>query len=156
VASSAHFSDTELACPCCGVNGVTQRGVDLLEDVRSIAGLQLGMDSVRLTIKSGFRCEEHNIKIGGAKNSQHMAGTAADAVLQVKQGKAGKWVNVPVSTFEQIARRSKLLGGIGRDDERGFVHIDARPKAQATPAQWCYKGGKEVAYYPAVPAVQST
>lgn len=43
----------------------------LLEDVRDVVGTP-----VRVT--SGYRCPDLNLAIGGAKNSQHLTGCAAD------------------------------------------------------------------------------
>lgn len=148
-ASSKHFTDAELTCPCCGVNGVQQIGVDLAEDIRSKAEDHYGMGRVKLVVDSAFRCEAHNKEVGGAKHSQHLLGTALDLrmLVAMDSGKGVKWQPISPAIFEGIARRSPLLGGIGRDDERGFVHVDGRPKTTATPAQWCYKGGKEVAYF---------
>jgi uncharacterized protein YcbK (DUF882 family) len=148
--TSAHFTDSELACPCCGENGMQQSALDLLEDIRSKAEDHFGMGRVRVIPTSAYRCEAHNKAVGGAAHSQHVKGLAADWTMQVGQDRGkGKteWVTVPVSVTEQIARRSKLLGGIGRDDERKFIHTDSRPKMNALPAQWAYKDGKEVPYY---------
>tara|TARA_R110000868_G_scaffold187432_4_gene429962 strand:+ start:2738 stop:3151 length:414 start_codon:yes stop_codon:yes gene_type:complete len=128
-----------------------QSALDLVEDVRSKAEDHFGQGRVRLSVDSAYRCPEHNAAVGGAKQSQHMLGLALDLHIEIAQDSGGKgkrkWVPVPVGVFEQIARRSKLLGGIGRDDGRQFVHIDSRPRTTAMPAQWAYKGSKEVAYY---------
>lgn len=150
--TSVHFKDSELQCHCgCGVNGMQQSALDLAEDVRSKAEDHFGQGRVKIDVISPYRCPEHNAAVGGAKHSQHVLGLALDLRLEIAQDYGGKgkrkWVPVPVGVFEQIARRSKLLGGIGRDDQRGFVHIDARPRTTAVPAQWAYKDGKEVAYY---------
>lgn len=48
-----------------------RRLCSLLEDVRDVIG-----SPIRIT--SGYRCEELNGLVGGAKNSQHMIGCAAD------------------------------------------------------------------------------
>jgi hypothetical protein len=49
---------------------------DVLEPLRA---LLYSKDAVhRLYINSGFRCKKLNTKIGGAKNSQHINGMAAD------------------------------------------------------------------------------
>ena len=34
-----------------------------------------------LRINSGYRCPEHNARVGGAKSSQHVAGSAADFIV---------------------------------------------------------------------------
>ena len=151
--TSAHFADEELCCPHCLINGMQQSALDLAEDVRAKAEDNYGQGRVRLTVNSAYRCPEHNVAVGGAKHSQHVLGLALDLKMEIAQDFGGKgkrkWVPVPVGVFEGIARRSKLLGGIGRDDERQFVHIDARPRTTAIPAQWAYKSGKEVPYYAA-------
>lgn len=156
-ATGPHFTDAELQCPHCKVNGMKQEAVDLFEDVRAKAEEYFGGGRVRMLPDSAYRCEEHNAAVGGAPRSQHMQGLALDFRMQVGQDRGkGKieWVPVQPKTVEEIARKSQKLGGIGRDDERGFVHIDARPRTTALPACWCYSGGKEVAYYKA--GVQST
>lgn len=151
-ATSAHFSAKELSCPCCSVNGMQQSALDLFEDIRAKAESVYGMGRVRMIPTSGFRCEAHNAdpKVGGSPNSQHPKGTAADLVLQISQDRGkGKqeWVTVHPGEWEPIARKAQALGGIGRDDERLFIHCDCRQKMSNVPAQWCYSGGKEVAYY---------
>jgi uncharacterized protein YcbK (DUF882 family) len=151
-ATGPHFSESELACPCCGVNGVKPEGIALFEDVRRLAEDHFGMGRVSMNVSSGYRCEAHNAKVGGESKSQHMAGLAIDFQMQIGQDRGkGKteWVSVQPSIVEQIARRSKLLGGIGRAST--FLHIDARPRATAMPAQWAYDAsGKACAYFKAV------
>ena len=68
-----------------------------------------------VTITSAYRTSAYNKKIGGAANSQHVKGTAADIVIQ------------GVAPIE-VARYCEYLlpnsGGIGLYS--GFVHIDVR------------------------------
>ena len=129
MAHSAHFSDAELACPCCGVNGCTQELVDSLEALRLLNG-----GPVNLT--SAYRCPSHNAAIHGAKDSAHMKGEAADFHIRGKS----------VAEMEALARRVYTFRGIGRNDHLGFVHADTRKK----PAQWCYgPNGQQCTYYKA-------
>jgi hypothetical protein len=51
-----------------------QKTADLLELVRTALG------DVDIFVTSGYRCEELNEEVGGAANSQHMTGQAADFV----------------------------------------------------------------------------
>lgn len=155
---SEHFKDAELACPCCGVNGVKPAVLDAAEAIRAKAEARYGLGRVRMGVQSGYRCENHNKAIGGATNSQHMQGTALDLNLQIAKDSGGEgklaWVTVRSADWEDLARQAPLLGGIGRDDERHFIHIDTRDKT----AQWCYesyahphnstKFYRECAYYP--------
>lgn len=43
-----------------------------------------------ITVNSGYRCPELNKAMGGAKNSQHMTGEAADITVGSKEG--NKWL----------------------------------------------------------------
>lgn len=141
--TSEHFTDAELRCPCCGVNSIQPDALDLAESIRATASAKLG--TIRLIVTSGYRCESHNAAIGGAPRSQHVQGLALDLRLELQHD--GVWTPVQPSEWEPIARLAPKLGGIGRDDERGFIHVDARPRFTSLPAQWCYHAGREVAYY---------
>ena len=78
-----------------------------LEAVRT----KLGNNPIK--INSGFRYYTYNKKIGGAKNSQHIYGNAADIVVR----------NVSPSKVYKVARESSF-GGIGLYNS--FVHVDTR------------------------------
>ena len=94
----------------------------------------------------GYRDEAHNRKQGGAKNSQHLHGYAAD-ILAPGQSAVDLWTVV-----WQLYRGGKLpkLSGIGlyvyeddpvtgRDESvRNFVHIDVGGKTRASgkPRRW--------------------
>ena len=103
---SAHFSRAEFACPCCHIAKVDSALVQLLERIRA-AHYPGG-----LRIVSGYRCPRHNAAVGGASESQHMRGTAAD--IPPRMGIA----------------EGKRLGahGIGSQDATGLVvHVDVGP-----------------------------
>ena len=106
---SAHFSKKEFACKCgCGFDQVKPELITKLEKLRELCG------NKPLTINSGCRCAKHNKAQNGAKNSQHLYGTAAD----VKQ--------VPGLTIEQMAKLAEQAGfdGIGKYVNR--IHVDVR------------------------------
>ena len=66
-------------------------------------------------ITSGYRTESHNKKVGGARDSKHVKGIAADIVVK------------GVSPSKVAAYAERLMpetGGIG--EYRTFVHIDVR------------------------------
>jgi uncharacterized protein YcbK (DUF882 family) len=72
--------------------------------------LQVLRDAVNkpITITSGYRSPEHNTKVKGAKNSQHIKGTAADIKVQ---GMTPKEVALVI---EGLIEQGKIKeGGIG-------------------------------------------
>ena len=70
-----HFDRAEFACKCgCGYNDISVLLVEKLERARAACG-------VKFVITSGCRCEKHNEKVGGVKNSSHIKGYAADIAL---------------------------------------------------------------------------
>ncbi len=72
-----------------------------------------------ITINSGYRSPEHNKSIGGAKNSQHVKGNAADIV--VKGLKPDEVYNI----LEDLISQGLInIDGIGRYDT--FTHVDIR------------------------------
>jgi uncharacterized protein YcbK (DUF882 family) len=83
--------------------------------------LQVLRDDLKrpITITSGYRSPEHNARVGGVKNSQHVLGTACD-------------IRVAGMTTRQLADRIELLiskgdmlqGAIGIYPN--FVHYDIR------------------------------
>lgn len=96
--------------------------VDLLQKIRDHFG-------VAVTINSGYRTSAYNKKVGGATNSQHVKGTAADIVV--------KGVD-PLT----VARYSEYLmpdsGGIGV--YQTFTHVDVRTRR----SRWDNRSGSEV------------
>ena len=69
---SKHFKRSEFACSCgCGFDTVDKETLEVLEDVRNHFAKPV-------VITSGCRCVEHNARVGGAPNSKHVEGRAAD------------------------------------------------------------------------------
>jgi uncharacterized protein YcbK (DUF882 family) len=74
-----------------------------------------------ITITSGFRSKEHNLKIGGALDSFHVRGMAAD--IQVE----GMTPQQVADAIELLISQGKMLeGGIGI--YRSWIHYDHRGK----------------------------
>lgn len=109
---SQHFVASEFACPHCGVAVVRQSLVELLERVRLSAGGPLH-------VVSGYRCPVHNHEVGGATDSQHMYGAAADLVGGV--------------VTKQQAERAMAVG-IGTKGAFA-VHVDVRDGGRV---EWVY------------------
>ncbi len=66
-----------------------------------------------ITITSGYRCPAHNKAVGGAKESQHLLGKAADIVVKGMS---------PATVAEHAEAIG--FGGIGR--YATFTHVDVR------------------------------
>jgi uncharacterized protein YcbK (DUF882 family) len=82
----------------------------------------------RITVTSGYRSPEHNKKVGGVSNSQHLEGKAAD--IQVKGMR-------PMAVFrviERLINDGKMKqGGLGLYNN--FVHYDIRGEK----ARWDFR-----------------
>lgn len=88
--------------------------VDKLQQLRDRLGIPI-------IINSGFRTIEHNKKIGGSTNSQHLSGKAVDvSILNQK---------LSIETIRDLAE-SVGFTGIGMYDT--FIHLDVRP----IPSKW--------------------
>ena len=66
-----NFSYDELQCPCCEQLEIDYRFIKSLQEVRDEIGRPM-------KINSGFRCAEHNLKVGGPITSNHLKGRAVD------------------------------------------------------------------------------
>jgi len=66
-------------------------------------------------INSGFRTPSYNAKVGGASESQHVLGTAADIV-------------VDGVTPHQVAEYADQIGMCGIGIYKTFTHVDVRPE----------------------------
>ena len=77
-ALTAHFDRTEFACRCgqCGRDSIDYETLIHLIYVRE----HFGGRPVRIT--SGYRCPEHNARVGGSTSSQHLYGRAVDHFVE--------------------------------------------------------------------------
>lgn len=96
--------------------------VDLLQKIRDHFG-------VAVTINSGYRTSTYNKKVGGATNSQHVKGTAADIVVKGA---------TPLEVAQYAEYLMHSSGGIGV--YQSFTHVDVRTSR----ARWDQRSGKEV------------
>ncbi|MDD3768852.1 MAG: D-Ala-D-Ala carboxypeptidase family metallohydrolase [Aminobacterium colombiense] len=69
-----HFNLREFQCSCCQQVKLWPPLVECLEKLRS-----LWQEPIVLT--SGYRCLNHNKRVGGVANSLHVEGRAADVVV---------------------------------------------------------------------------
>ncbi len=82
--------------------------VTLLEKIRTNCG------NKAVTITSGYRTASHNTAVGGATNSQHLYGTAAD--IQIS--------GYTPSQVQAVCKKIMTTGGLGTASS--FTHVDTR------------------------------
>ena len=70
---------------------------------------------IRDRINSAYRCPERNKQVGGADNSQHLYGKAADISLHT----------IPLQ-IEEIKRIARPIGFTGVGLYNSFIHLDVR------------------------------
>lgn len=121
-----NFSWAELSCRC-GCEAppkVRERALELAQQLELIRAEVRGP----VQVISGYRCEARNRAVGGAPNSRHLWGDAAD--IQV-QGWAGRDLR---ELAELLIARGKLRnGGIGTYARKPLtLHYDLRSIA----ARW--------------------
>jgi len=112
---SKHFSPEELACRGTGKIKIDEDALAKLEKLREMLGKPM-------IINSAYRSPEHNRKVGGAKNSNHMQGVAFDVRMD----------NHDPEKFERLARKCGFTG-FGYYPASGFMHIDTgKPRVWGT------------------------
>ncbi len=118
---SDNFSSKELDCKgykCCSSTIIDNRLITYLQQIRNHFGKPV-------IINSGYRCPTHNSspQVGGAKNSYHTKGQAADIVVQGVEPK-------------EVAKYAESIGVKGIGVYSTFTHIDTR-----TAKYFWYDGG---------------
>lgn len=109
---SKFFNRIEFKCNCynCKPYAVDAELLEVLEDVREHF-------DAPVYITSGWRCEKHNTNVGGAKDSKHLYGIAADFKVR----------NVsPIDVHGYLVERYPDCYGIGLYSS--WVHLDVRPE----------------------------
>lgn len=107
--NTLHFSESEFKCRHCGEAKPSQHLVAVLELVRIHFNQPV-------TINSSYRCEEYNAEVGGAKNSKHLLGIAADIVVKSVEPK------LVYQFLDSVFPNSYGLGSY-----ESFTHVDVRP-----------------------------
>lgn len=107
---SPHFQVREFAChDGSDALDIDLALVELLELIRAHFG------GKPITVVSGYRTRAHNTRVGGASNSQHLYGRAADIKIKGVE---------PKEIFDALNRFHR--GGLGVYDS--WVHVDVRPQ----------------------------
>ena len=111
---SRNFRLAEFKCKCgkCASVLVDTDLVDILQQIREHFGKPVN-------INSGYRCAEHNAKVGGDPNSSHMQGMAAD-------------IRVEGIAPREVAKFAERIGvkriGLYEGKEGEFCHIGSGTK----------------------------
>jgi len=103
-----YFKQNEFDCKCCGANKISYVFTAMLDEARHIAGIPF-------VINSGYRCKNHNFRIGGENNSSHLKGFAVD-------------ISAKTGNHKKIIVESLLKVGICRIGiAKNFIHCDVDP-----------------------------
>lgn len=109
----------------CGCDGMYCDGYPVKVDeslVKKLEQLRAKLGDKSVIINSGIRCEEHNKKVGGVSNSQHLKGKAVDIRV------------IGVNPKEVQHEASKIFNDDGMGSGNTFTHLDTRGYR----ARWTY------------------
>lgn len=125
-----YFKLNEFKCKCgkCTLppNCPPDEMIDILVEIREHYGKPV-------IINSGYRCKEHNAKIGGAPSSRHTYGDAID--FTVKGVPTKEVYNYVISKYDD--RPYGIAYRLNKDPFLGFIHLDVRKTKRA---RWVYPG----------------
>ena len=114
---SENFSLREFHCGCqergCHFTLVHAKLVETLQTLRMMLARPL-------ILTSGFRCRNHNQRVGGRLRSFHLQGLAADIACH-DYGE--------LAELAEAARRVPAVGAIGSYAAKGYLHLDLRRRA---------------------------
>lgn len=116
---SKNFKLREFQCKHCHAVKLCPELLRRLQAMREECGRAI-------IINSGYRCATHNKSVGGATNSQHLSGRAAD--IQIS--------GYSVSQMVALAEKYFGKGGIGIGSN--YIHVDSRDAAGLKQARWRY------------------
>jgi uncharacterized protein YcbK (DUF882 family) len=116
---SPHLSWDELGCK--DGSPYPQKWADRAKQLATeFEKLRLLMGAKPLTVLSAYRTPEHNKKVGGASNSQHLEGRALD--IRCPKG----WTPVKMALLvKQMIKDGSQIKGLGIYP--WGIHIDIRP-----------------------------
>jgi uncharacterized protein YcbK (DUF882 family) len=102
-----NFKLQEFECKHCRAVKIDPELVRRLQAMREEIGKPV-------IINSGYRCPAHNKAIGGATNSQHLYGRAADIICP----------GLAIGQLYAVAEKYFADGGLGK--YIGYIHVDVR------------------------------
>lgn len=109
-----NISEFECNCGCSMPDFVKKNVIELAEN------LQVLRDAVgKLNLTNAYRCKDHNAYVGGAVNSQHLKGKAADVKSSTMSPS-----EIAVTVDDLMKSEKFKLGGVGIYNT--FTHVDIR------------------------------
>ena len=109
-----NLSEFECNCGCSMPDFVKKNVIELAEN------LQVLRDAVgKLHLTNAYRCKDHNADVGGAVNSQHLKGKAADVKSSTMSPS-----EIAVIVDDLMKSEKFKLGGVGIYNT--FTHVDIR------------------------------
>ena len=127
---SENFNLKEFECKSTGQVKIHEKLLELLQELRDTLDKPV-------IINSGYRSKEHNEKVGGAKKSQHLQGTAVDISLRNLDYSAKDLAIFVKNSAEYTGVGAQNLG-LGYADN--FLHVDVRGliSQETAPVEWNY------------------
>lgn len=128
--TTAHFTWNELDSRGSFTGGKVAEGpvrIGLLFMMWKLEALRRKLGNKSIRINSGFRSVTHNTSVGGARNSMHQYGIAAD-------------ISVAGKTPDQVVSIARTCGFSGTKAYSGHVHIDSRGEYAYGSQGWWWPG----------------
>ena len=120
-----NISRHEITCKCgCGFDVADFELITAVQDAADFFMHRENGWKVAIIITSGNRCVEHNRKIGGSDNSQHLYGKAMDFKLKVVVHNEWRFVSED-DLYSYLDSKYPEKFGIGLYC-RGRCHVDVR------------------------------
>lgn len=119
---SPHFTMRELVCECCG----KYNPLNMVYLVEALEALRTAYGPIPLIC--GHRCEAHNSRIGGQRDSLHLYSLAVDIRVGYD------------SDRYRLVKHLQMMGWSGIGVGSGMVHADRRHKIfpLAKSVMWSY------------------
>ena len=127
---SEHFNHQDFFCKCEACKASKEYKIHLgLVGVLEALAVKLNKP---IKIKTCYRCEAENEKLGGGRKSFHLRGKAAHIYVEGMK---------PQELFKSL-REIEEVKGIGLNLEDGTVHVDLRPVPERE--EWVKEKGKYI------------
>ena len=110
ITNTRNFKFEEFQCRHCGENKIQQVVLELCQKIRDFVGRPI-------IITSGYRCPEHNRKIGGVPNSSHVKGLSANLKCSI----GAEALYIAIQSLYDLGEIQELKSCYYK---KTFVHVD--------------------------------